>query len=194
MCNHLVHLFDGDFPAEAAGDFIAAGLLDGDACVVILRAAQRASVERHLHATGLDVGLSPYHSVSYIPIDTDEALLQLVENGRLDIDRTSETLRSVLGQAAQGGARRVRLVGDPAPALYAAGNKADAFALERLVDEISRACPVSVFCAYPIRLFCGEGSLISLFKICGEHSAVVFPDGLWLNTSARYRFCDPGWQ
>ena len=180
MCNHSVRFYDETYPADAASDFIAAGLLAGDACIVMLIEPHRHAVEQRLNARGIRTAPESHHSGSYRAIDTHDALSQLMVDGRLSHDRATESLGALLSHATLGGGRGVRLVGDPAPTLFAAGNQEDAIALEGLVDGLAIVHGASVFCAYPIQSFCREGNTNALMRVSAEHSALEFPDGLWI--------------
>lgn len=180
VCSHTVHFYDQAYPAQAASDFIAAGLLAGDACVVMLVGPHRQAVERALNTRGIATDPDGAHPGTYVAIDTDEALSQLVVDGRLDMKRAAESLAALLRARAQGGTGQVRLIGDPAPALFAAGNQEDAIALEGLVDQLANEHGAAVFCAYPTGVFCREGHTRSLFRVSAEHSALAFPEQLWV--------------
>ena len=175
MCTHSVHFYDDAYPADAASEFIAEGLRAGEACVVMLVKPHRQAVEARLNARGISTdAVAPG---AYRAIDTDEALAELLVDGRLDPQRATESIGALLNPA--GGSARVRLVGDPAAELYAAGNRHDAMALERLVDGLAEARSASVFCAYPIRVFCREGNTDSLLRFSAQHHRLAFPKQLW---------------
>jgi hypothetical protein len=178
MCRHSIHFYDDAYPAEAASDFIADGLLAGDTCIVMLSQPALSAVEHCLKAGGVLTGAAGACSGSYKAMDTHDALSQLVVEGRLDHERATGALGSLLGQARGGG--RVRLVGDPAPVLFAAGNEEDAMALEGVVDRLAQVHQASVFCAYPIQGFCQKRNTSSLLGMSAHHSAVVFPERLWV--------------
>jgi MEDS: MEthanogen/methylotroph, DcmR Sensory domain len=179
-CNHLVHFYDGAYPADEACDFIVAGLLAGDTCVVMLIRQNRQAVEARLNTRRIFTTPASPHSGSYRTMDTDEALAELLVDSRLDMNRAAAKLGPLLSPATQGGSGRVRLVGDPAAVLFAAGNREDAFALEALVDGLAIARGASIFCAYRIQDFCRERNTNSLFRISAEHSALHFPERLWV--------------
>lgn len=181
-CSHSVHFYDHGYPAQAAADFIATGLHAGDTCVVMLVAPARCSVEQALNARGIATGADSANAGRYAAIDTDAALEPLLIDGRLDLQRAQVSLAALLRAPLQDGAgpaRRVRLVGNPAPALFAAGRQDDAIALEALVDHLAEVHGAAVFCAYPVQQMCRDGHTQSLLRISAEHSALVFPDRLW---------------
>lgn len=114
-CGHAVHFYDQAYPADAASDFIAAGLRAGDACVVVLTAPNRRAVAQRLRAQGLRTDAAHSHRGSYRAIDTHDALAAMQVGGRLDLSKARVLLASVLGPPVDGSTRRARLVGDPAP-------------------------------------------------------------------------------
>ena len=177
MCTHSVHFYDDAYPADAAGDFIADGLRAGDVCIVMLVKPHRQAVEQRLHVLGISTAADSADSGSYCAIDTDEALAGLLVDGRLDPQRATESMHALLSPDGASGC--VRLVGDPAAVLLDAGNERDAMALERLVDGLARVHRASVFCAYPIQVFCREGNPNALLRFSAEHSALSFPKPLW---------------
>ena len=178
MCTHSVHFYDDVYPAEAASDFVAAGVRAGDTCVVMLTQPARAEVERCLKARGISASLDSAQGQPWITMDTHDALSELVIDGRLDRGRTAEVLGQLLGQGS--GGRRVRLVADLAPVLFASGYEEDAMALEALVDELALVHSASVFCAYAMHGLFRLGTANALVRVSAEHSAVAFPDRLWI--------------
>ncbi len=187
MCRHSVRFYGDIYPAHEAGDFIAEGLRAGDTCVVMLCQPHRTAVERRLSELGVRTSPGCALPAGYTAMDTTEVLSQLVVGGRLDLEQSAESLGQLLRPAASGG--RVRLVGDPAPVLFDAGNEDDANALEGLVDALAFQYDASVFCAYPLQGFFRSGRANSLFRTSARHATVAFPTGLWidgfLNTTRR---------
>ncbi len=180
MSRHLVHFYDGGYPAEEASDFIAAGLLAGDTCIVMLTQPHRRAVEECLEAHRMFSTPASPHSGHYLALDTHEALSALMVDGRLDKARAAESLGALLSPASHGGGGHVRLVGDPAPTLFAAGNEDDALELEALVGSLSAAHAALIFCAYSMQDLHGQGSTHLLFKLCAEHSAIKLPEQPWV--------------
>ena len=181
MSRHLVHFYDDAYPAEEASDFIVAGLLAGDTCVAMLTASNRSAVEQMLNAHRMFSTPSSPHTGSFLVLDTDEALARLTVDGRLDMARVGESLGALLNPASHGGRGHVRLVGDPAPVLFAAGNEADSLALESVVSELAKLHGASVFCAYRMNDLHQHGSSHALVKLCAEHSSVTFPEQPWVH-------------
>lgn len=175
MFRHLVHFYDGPYPAEEACDFIEAGLHAGDACVVMLTQANRQAVVDDLAARRLFTTPSMPPAGHYVVLDTHEALAGLMVDGRLDKERAAEALGSLLSPVTHGSSGQVRLVGDPAPTLFAAGNEDDALALETLVGKLCAAHGALVFCAYSKQDLHRHGNPNSLSMLCAAHSEAAFP-------------------
>lgn len=185
-CGHLVHFYDEVYPVDAACDFIASGLRAGNRCVVMLAARDRAAVERELSARGIDTNPDARRdSGAYQAVDRDDAMSQFVVGGRLDLQLAAQAMTELLAPPPQGQAMRVRLVGDPAAAMFAAGKQEDAIALEQLVDGLAAEYSAAVFCAYPIQDFCHEGRTEPLFRISAAHAALTFPERLWVQSLLR---------
>lgn len=180
MCRHSVYFYDGTYPVEAASDFVAAGLRGGDTCVVMLAQPARSAVERRLKTHGIDIGPDSGRAKVYRAIDTHEALSELVVDGRLDRERSAEVLGRLLSEAGESG--RMRLVGDPAAVLFAAGNEEDANVLEDLVNELALQHSALVFCAYELRGFFRHADTNALLSMSARHCAVTFPEGLWIRS------------
>lgn len=180
MSRHLVHFYDGAYPAEEASDFIVAGLLAGDTCIVMLTEVHRRAVESRLEPHRMFSTPARQHTGHYLVLDTDETLSRLTVNGRLDTTRATESLGALLNPASHGGQGRVRLVGDPAAALFASGNEEDSLALEALVGRLATEQRASVFCAYAMQDIHRCGSTHSLIKLCAEHHAIQLPRQAWI--------------
>lgn len=177
MCQHAIRFYAEAFPAAEVSDFIADGVREGDACVVMLARPHRQAVERHLAARGIGRGSGP--AGDYRVVDTHEVLSRVTSGGRLDHDHASRFLNGLL--SAPNASGRVRAVGDLAPALFAAGNLADALTFEALVHQEASVHSAAILCAYPIQHFCRDGRTDALLGMCARHSAVAFPEQPWVH-------------
>ena len=170
MFRHLVHFYDGAYPAEEACDFIEAGLRVGDTCIVMLTQANRQGIDQVLEARRLFSTPCGPHAGQYVVMDTHEALAGLMVDGRLDKKRAAEALGTLLNPATHGSSAQVRLVGDPAPTLFASGNEDDALALEALVGKLCAVHCALVFCAYSKQDLHVHGNPNSLSMLCAAYS------------------------
>lgn len=170
MFRHLVHFYDDAYPAEEACDFIAAGVHAGDTCIVMLTRANRQAIDHVLEARRLFTIPAVPHAGQYVVLDTHEALAGLLIDGRLDKKRAAEALGALLNPASHSSGRQVRLVGDPAPTLFAAGNEEDALALEALVGKLCAVHAALIFCAYSKQDLRRNGNPNSLSMLCAAHT------------------------
>ena len=178
-CRHSAHFYLGGYPAERVGDFIAAGLHAGEACVLLLTELHRRAVEKRLRALGLPADARRAQGGSYRTIDTHEALGQVFTEGRLDLPLAKALLTDVLRPPASTRTPRTCAVGDLAPTLLANGHAGAALAFESAVDRLAVVHGAKVFCAYPLAHFWREGRPRSLIGVCAEHAALEFPDRPW---------------
>ena len=95
-CRHAVHYYADAFPADAACEFIAAGLRAGHACVVMLVEPHRRAVEQALKVRGVYLEPGARASGSYLALDTAAALSGLLVDGRLDMARATAALNALL--------------------------------------------------------------------------------------------------
>jgi len=76
---------------------------------------------------------------------------------------------------AKGDHRRVLVLGECAPLLWARGNAEAAIRLEHLWDDIAKSHNIRVLCGYPLDSFQGGAGSHIFEKICAAHSAVYSP-------------------
>ncbi|KNZ31886.1 MAG: hypothetical protein AD742_14630 [Methylibium sp. NZG] len=185
MSRHLVQFYGTAYPAQEASDFIAAGLQAGDTCIVLLVEPSRTAVEQQLERRRTFMTPGSQNSGHYLALDTHEVLARLMVDGRLDMERATESFGALMNPASHGGRGQVRVVGDPAPTLFAAGNEDDALRLEALVDGLSKTHATRVFCAYPMHDVHRHGSAHALHKMSAEHTSVKLPDQPWVEALAK---------
>jgi hypothetical protein len=173
MCHHSIRFYAEAFPAAEVSDFIAEGVLEGDACVLILARPHRQAVQRHLAARGIGASTTGRHAGAYSVIDTHEALSLVIHGDRLDLDLASNFLQGMLSAASA--SRRLRAAGDLAPTLFAAENLEDALAFEALAHHEAAVHSAAILCTYPLQHFCLDGSTDALLRMCAHHSASCFP-------------------
>ena len=109
-------------------------------------------------------------------LDTDIALAGLMIEGQLDLDLAATTLNAMFDPASYGGKGKVRLVGDPAPTLFATGNEDDALALEALVGRHCALHSASVSCAYSKQDLHRHGKPHTLAMLCAAHDEASSPE------------------
>jgi hypothetical protein len=154
--------------------FIESALKSGNAVIVVVTEAHRASLVPRLDADGVDVPAA-IEQGSYIPLDAADALSRLTVNDTPDPVRCAKVIGDLVTGAAKGvkGAHgRVVVCGEIAPTLLSKGNAEGAIELERLWDEITRGYGVHTLCGYLWSAFPDRESGPIFRRICGEHSAL----------------------
>ncbi|MDQ1590550.1 MAG: hypothetical protein QOG71_1177 [Pyrinomonadaceae bacterium] len=169
---HFVQFYEADaFLLNSLGGFVGAGLREGDACIVVATRAHRDALDEHLRADGLDVDAARARG-QYVSADASEMLSQFMVGGRPDAGRFAESVGVVVAHAAAG-QRRVRIFGEMVALLWAEENYDAAIRLEELWNELHRTRPFTLFCAYPMQGFGGEGDARRLGDVCTTHARVI---------------------
>jgi len=165
---------DDDSVVDGYARFIESALKSGNAVIVVVTEAHRASLLPRLEAEGVDVAAALKQG-SYVPLDAADALVRLTVNDMLDPVRC----RKVIGDLIMGAAKGVKgkhgqvvVCGEIAPTLLSRGNAEGAIQLEHLWDEITKSYGVHTLCGYLCSAFPGRESSPIFRRICGEHSAV----------------------
>ena len=173
-CHEVVFHADDDSVVDGYARFIESALKSGNAVIVALTEAHRASLLLRLEADGVDVAAAIKQG-SFVPLDAADAVARLTVNDMPDPVRC----RKMIGDLVMGAAKGVKgehgqvvLCGEIAPTLLSKGNAEGAIKLEHLWDEITAGHGVHTLCGYLWSAFPDrEGSPI-FKRICGEHSAV----------------------
>ncbi|MDQ1611955.1 MAG: hypothetical protein QOG00_1886 [Pyrinomonadaceae bacterium] len=169
---HFVQFYEADaFLLNSLGGFVGAGLREGDACIVVATRAHRDALDEHLRADGLDVDAARARG-QYVSADASEMLSQFMVGGRPDAGRFAESVGAVVAHAAAGHGR-VRIFGEMVALLWAEENYDAAIRLEELWNELHRTRPFTLFCAYPMQGFGGEGDARRLGDVCTTHARVI---------------------
>jgi len=173
---HVTQFYEEDaFFLNAASEFIGAALRSADAGVVIATEAHRAELEERLRSAGLDLGAAGSEG-RYIPLDAAETLASFMVDGMPDPERFTSVIGEVLARAGAG-RRRVHAFGEMVALLAADGNHAGAVRLEALWNRLQQTQPFSLFCAYPMEAFNGQGYADPFDAVCAEHSRIVPAEG-----------------
>jgi hypothetical protein len=167
-----------DFVDQVAG-FLAEGLVNRDACVVIATAAHRAAIAAELTARGLLGREVDADSLIYRVLDAGEVLGKYMVAGWPDAQKFAEAIEPVLVEASASASKPLRLFGEMVAIEFEAGNKEAAIRIEELWNGLAGRYEFSLLCAYPI----GEASRMkdytSLLRVCAEHTKTALPTGLW---------------
>jgi hypothetical protein len=97
-------------------------------------------------------------------------------NGKPDPTLVFETIEKVLATATRASrhpGHRVVAFGEMVALLCAEGNAEAAIKLEQLWNDLAGKHSFALHCAYPVQVFSGDASGISLRRICAEHTGVL---------------------
>jgi PAS domain S-box-containing protein len=170
--DHFVHLYETDrFLVDLLSNFIGTGLSAGDVCLVVATKAHRDSLEERLQADGVEVAAAKA-SGQLVLLDAAETLSKFMVDDSPEPERFAAVIGDIIARAAQGG-RRVRAFGEMVSLLWGRGNHNAAIHLEGLWNHLRTLHSFSLFCAYPINGFDGDGLMLQLDDVCGEHSCVI---------------------
>jgi hypothetical protein len=159
---HAVQFYNDDvFLIETVSAFIAAGLKENGAIIVIATAQHREELRNTLQAANNS-------SIKYI--DAVELLSAFMVDGWPNETRFISTVGPLLQRAALKGP--VRIFGEMAAVLWAEGKTRAAIRLEELGNELASQHAFSLLCAYPMSGFSDQKDNLSFLQVCQAHTHV----------------------
>lgn len=165
---HVVQFYERDEALVlAVGSFLGAGLVAGEAAVVVATANHRAAFEAVLCAAGVDVAALGAAG-RYVGLDAEELLGSFLVDGRPDAARFQAQVGDRVAALASRGVP-VRIVGEMVALLWARGDVAEAITLEELWNDLAAQTEFTLFCGYPRGAMAGPSGE----AICAHHSHVV---------------------
>ncbi len=167
-CDHCVQIYedDGVF-LDALEGFVAGGIRQGDAIILIATPKHLAGLAQRLADNGFDVEAAIGRG-QFIACDAKAALSQFMVNGWPDEALFRATVTGLLEQARVH-SRKIRAFGEMVALMWAEGQCGATVRLEHLWTELCREQEFSLFCAYPRTGFTQDASA-ALSEICAVHS------------------------
>ncbi len=170
--DHFVQFYDSDaFLVNSISGFIGEGLREGEAGIIVATKDRRDGVDKRLRSYGLDTAAASARG-QYISLDASETLALFMVDGSPKPDRFAEIIGAMIARAAEG-RRRVRIFGEMVALLCGKGNHKAAIDLEKLWNNLREDHAFSLFCAYPMNGFGGQGMSEPFAGVCVEHSRVI---------------------
>lgn len=168
---HFVQFYDEDAQLlESVSAYLAGGLLQGAACIVIATQDHRIDLSARLRARGFDID-GATAARQYVALDAEATLNRFFADGHLDEGRFAESLEPVVS-ATELRYPRVLAFGEMVALLSRQGNHGAAIALEKLWNQLAGRHAFSLCCAYPRSAFSAHDR--SAFEsVCAQHTAVV---------------------
>ncbi|HEU4853475.1 MAG TPA: MEDS domain-containing protein [Telluria sp.] len=169
-CDHCVQIYENDAAfLEALEGFVAGGIRQGDAIILIGTPAHLASLRMRLLRNGFDVDAAMARD-QYIALDARETMETFMVNGWPDEALFEQAVDAVLVRA-RAQHRKVRAFGEMVALMWADGQCGAAIHLEHLWGRLVNREAFSLFCAYPSAGFAHDPRE-SVEQVCASHTKV----------------------
>lgn len=170
---HDLQLYEAaDYLLDTVADDLAAGLVLGQATVVIATAAHREGIERRLERFGIDV-TGAATAGRYLPLDAAHTLSLFMTGDQPDPDRFDAVVGGIIGRAAGAGHGMVQAFGEMVALLWERGQSAAAITVEDLWNELAQRLRFSLCCGYPLAAFTGDGAEAAFGEVTARHGRVL---------------------
>ena len=179
--DHIAQLYDDEaFLAAAAGDFLADGLLRGEAAAVIGSPQRWDAIVRRLEADGVDVKRALQRSQLAF-LGARPIVERTLAHGMLERSRFDETLHLIVSLMCRD-YPSTRVYNEFGDLLWTQNERLAALAAERCLAEIETAYPVSFLCAWPLDCLDGRAYDGTLQGLCHAHTHLLpSRESAWLN-------------
>jgi hypothetical protein len=169
---HLAQLYTEDeMLVRVVGDFVTAGLGQGDGILLIAKADHRTALARHLEDHGFTLGLLARRR-QLILLDANEALPMLCVGGVPDRTRFQGLIGGAVRACRRAGFQRIRAFGEVVDLLLRQSLDA-ALHLEALWNELVATRGLTLLCGYRIDAFDPRAYHGILQRVCAAHSHLV---------------------
>jgi hypothetical protein len=173
-CDHVVQIYkEYSELLDGLEGYVAGGLQQGDAVIVIATDSHVAALEKRLKRLGLPLEDLKERD-QFIVLDAEATLARFMINNWPDQTQFELVVHEALARAHANGAKRVRAFGEMVAILWAQGHFAATVRLELLWRHMCDRDLLSLYCAYPRLGFTTDASE-SIREICAAHTR-VFPE------------------
>ena len=171
---HAVLFYDHDDRAvERLSDYVATGLRQGDAVVVVLTPDHAAALRRALGTTDAPAEVAAAEGW-FVVLDAAETLATFFVDGLPDRALLADRLGGLIATLGADG-RPVHAAGEMVAVLWAEGNITGALALEEAWNELADVHTFTLLCPYPTTVL-DSAELDHVGRLCELHSDVVAPE------------------
>jgi PAS domain S-box-containing protein len=170
--DHVVLVYEAEAHLiDTVSRFAGAGLMAGEAAIVIATPPHREQLDARLHAQGVDLATA-YVQGQYVALDAAETLAQCMVDGWPDAQRFADVVGGVIARVGSQ-YPRVRAFGEMVALLWAAEHGDAALQMEVLWHDLIKTYAFPLLCAYPIRGFIQGAHAQQFLTICAAHSHVI---------------------
>jgi hypothetical protein len=168
--DHCVQFYESDAAfLNALEAFVASGIRQGDAVIIIGTARHRQDLEARLESNGLNVRAAVERD-QFIALDAEATLKRFMVNHWPDERLFEQMVSELLGRARRQH-RNVRAFGEMVALMWADGHCQATIRLEEMWSKLCQNEAFSLFCAFPKTGF-AENITAEIAEICNCHSKV----------------------
>jgi len=169
---HQVQFFGRDSElADSVCEFLRPGFEPASACVVIATSAHRAMIAARLEKQGFNITLARKRG-QFISFDAAAVLRMASVDGQVSAWHFCEVVGGIIARA-QFNCTHVRVFGEMGAVLWADGKAREALDVETWWTRLCASYSMSLYCAYPNRLYRNPGNHEQLDAVCGLHSHIL---------------------
>jgi hypothetical protein len=167
-CDHCLQIYEDDEVfLDALEGFVAAGIRQGDAIILIATPAHRSGLEVRLERSGFDVVAAAKRN-QYIALDAKATLARFMVDGWPDEGLFTQLIDELLLRA-RSEHKKVRAFGEMVALMWEEGQCGATVQLEHLWARLCKKESFSLFCAYPKTGFT-EDAADAIEQVCAAHS------------------------
>jgi signal transduction histidine kinase len=169
---HLVQFYeDLEFLTQAVGQFVIAGLMHGDAVIVIARRSHIESFQNELMRQNISYRKGVL-SQQLIFLDADQILSRVMHDCVLNEDLFTREIQKIFKNALRLHPR-IRIYGEIVDILRCEKNFDGVIQLEEFWNKLSQFFPLSVLCSYWIKGFNCQTLNHVFDQVCRNHTHVL---------------------
>lgn len=174
---HTVQFYEDDaFLSRVVADYIANGLGNGQASIVIATLPHVQQIWGRLRLKGFELDLLEQSGQLQL-LDAETIMSKFMVRGRPDGERFNSVLHTLMRKAmAARPNRTIRAYGEMVDLLCKADNPAAALELERLWNEAGKKYDFTLLCGYDMSSFASGTVTGAYASVCGLHDDVYIPE------------------
>jgi anti-sigma regulatory factor (Ser/Thr protein kinase) len=167
---HVVGFYatDDDLIAWVATQ-LADALTDDDALVLLATDAHRTALDQVLCECGVPTAQLRRQG-RYLSLDAAETLATFMKGAQPNARAFTSAIRAIMHSVR--GSGEIRIFGEMVACLWGSGNVHAGIELERLWNTVDADRNVRLYCAYPMSLVDASRDLVSVKRVCDQHSGV----------------------